>query len=292
MLTGFYNTKRVFPFLLVIPTILLIFGVQIYPVFYAINLTLHDVDFIVPGPFVGLENFRDVLSDDVFWTVLGNSFRFAFGSLVGVLVLGFGLALILNQRIRFRAGFRAIVLLPWVMSSIVSMTLVKWMLTPNYGLVNAFLVTVGLSAVSFLTDPTWAPLAVIGGNVWRSTAYVMVLVLAGLQSIPEVLYEAARIDGATATQRFWSITLPLIRTPLLIICVILTMSYFSIVVPTMVITAGGPGMTTETLDLHMYNTAFVDFRIDEAACMGMAIFVINIAFSLIYIRLLRSEVYY
>ncbi len=281
-----------FPFLLISPTIILILGVQIYPVFYAMNLTVHDVSFITPGPFVGLANFRRLFSNLYFWNGLRNSFRFTFGSLAGVLIMGFTLALILNQPIRFRATFRTVVLVPWVITMVVSMTLVKWMLTYDYGLVNALLVTLGLPRVAFLSQPNLAAGSVILANVWRSSAYVMVLVLAGLQAIPSVLYEAAKIDGAKAIQRFFYVTLPLIKTPLLITCVILTMSYFSIVIPTLIITGGGPSISTETLDLLMFRTAFVEFHIDVAACMGMVIFAVNIIFSLIYIRLLRSEVYY
>jgi len=248
--------------------------------------------FITTIGFTGLRNYRSIFSDPLVWNSIINGFVYTFGSLGGAVVLGLILAIILNEPLRGRNVFRGVILIPWIVTQIVSMTQLKWMLNYDYGLVNFALGIVGIRPIDFLADLDMAMATVIGSNIWRSMAYPMILILAGLQSIPPTLYEAAQIDGASFMQRIIFISLPLIKMPLLIICIILTISYFTLIIPILVLTAGGPAGSTETIALRMYNEAFVNFRLGIASSLGVVIFIINLALGLLYLKVLRSETVY
>jgi multiple sugar transport system permease protein len=282
---------RVLPYALVAPTLLLVLSFIAVPALYGVVISLHRVQFIRLGRFVGLQNYRDLLADPRTWTNAAVSFTFVFASVALTVVLGFALALLLNQPLVFRRTFRTIVLLPWITSYVVTYSIAKWMLNTDLGLVNHALRSLGLSGVEWLNDPTMAMASLVSVNVWRSTPYAAVLLLAGLQSLPEEIYQAAAVDGATTLRRFRALTLPLMRTPLLVILVLLTISDFNVVVAMLVLTGGGPGIATEALSVRMYNEAFVNFRMGPAASISVVIFLLNVAISAVYFRLLKAEAY-
>jgi ABC-type sugar transport system permease subunit len=167
--------------------------------------------------------------------------------------------------------------------------LVRWLLDHDYGLVNATLSAIAVAPISFLSSADMAMLSLIGTNVWRSTAFGMVLMLAALQSIPAEVQEAASVDGASWLSRLRTITLPLMRTPLLIVIVILTMGYLQSVTPVLVLTGGGPGYSTELLSLRMWNEAFRNFRMDQAATVAVTILCVDIVLTVVYFRILRDR---
>jgi len=280
---------RILPYVLVAPTLLLVLAFIALPALYGVLISLHRVRFVRLETFVGMRNYIDLLSDPRTWANFRVSFTFVFGSVAVTVALGMGLALLLNHALVGRRAFRTIVLLPWITSYVVTYSIARWMFNTDLGLINEILRSVGLSGVEWLNDPTMAMVSLILVNVWRSTPYAAVLLLAGLQSLPDEIYQAAAVDGATALRRFFSVTIPLMRVPLMVILVLLTISDFNVVVAMLVLTGGGPGIATEALSVRMYNEAFVNFRMGPAASICVMIFVINVVISLFYFRLLRSQ---
>lgn len=278
-----------YPYILVAPTLVFLIVLVFYPALYTVYLSVHEVSFITVGKYLGLRSFSRRLADPRVWNSIKVGFTYTFGTMAGSVLLGFILANVLNMDIWGRRFFRTVILVPWVITEIVSMTQVKWMVNYDYGLINQFRRGLGLGPIEFLGDPVYAMLTVIGANIWRSTAFAMVLILAALQTIPRHLYEASQLDGASAVRQAISITLPLIRMTLLILAIVLTMSYFTRIVPIMVLTGGGPGAATEIIGLKMYDEAFIQFRMNDAAVLGVILFVINLVMAIIYYRVLATK---
>lgn len=278
-----------FPYLLVAPTLLLIIGFTVVPAVYALIMSLSEVDYISVTRFVGLQHYADVLGDPETLTNLAVTLKFVGTSIVGYVVVAFCLAIVLNQKVAARAFFRTVVLIPWVTTQVVSTLVIKWMLDFDLGIVNATLRRLSLDPVSFLSDPHNALLTLVGITVWRASPYGMVLLLAGLQTVPGELYEAAAVDGAHAVQRFFAITLPLIRGPMLIMLVMESMGMVSLVTPILVLTGGGPGNATEVLALRLFKEAFTNFNMGTGATIAILIFALDVVLSLIYISLLHRR---
>jgi multiple sugar transport system permease protein len=278
------------PYLMVAPALLAIGAFSLLPTLYGVLVSLYRVEFVELLTFVGLRNYAEVLADPRFWNSVRVSFTFTGCSVALTFVGGFGLALLGNQRVRFRSAFRTIALLPWVTSYVVTYLIFRWILNADFGLLNALLVEgFGLPRINWLGDPTLALAALVGVDVWRAAPYAMVLLLAGLQGIPHELYEAAAIDGATRIRSFFAVTLPLMRPTILVLLVLLTIVDFNVVVAMLVLTGGGPGAATEAMSLRMYNEAFTYTRMGPASAIAMIIFAANLVLSGIYIRLLRTE---
>lgn len=278
------------PYLMVAPALVAIGAFSLLPTLYGVLVSLYRVEFVELLTFVGLRNYAEVLADPRFWNSVRVSFTFTGCSVALTFVGGFGLALLGNQRVRFRSAFRTIALLPWVTSYIVTYLIFRWILNADFGLLNALLVEgFGLPRINWLGDPALALAALVGVDVWRAAPYAMVLLLAGLQGIPHELYEAAAIDGATRVRSFFAVTLPLMRPTILVLLVLLTIIDFNVVVAMLVLTGGGPGAATEAMSLRMYNEAFTYTRMGPASAIAMIIFAANLVLSGIYIRLLRTE---
>ena len=279
------------PYLLVLPTVLLILAFTLVPAAYGLIISLHRVQYVRLGSFIGLENYADVLFQERTLVNLRNSFSLALGSVAVTFLVGFALALALNERVIGRPILRTLVMIPWVTSYVVATLLAKWMVDFDLGVINQSLRSLGLPAIAFLGDPINAMLTLIVANTWLAAPYAMLLLLAGLQGIPQELYEAAAVDGASKPRRFLTMTLPLMRHAILILLLLLTIRDFSILVSILVLTGGGPGYLTETLTVRMYWEAFTNFRMGTASAVATTIFAINMIFSLLYLRLMRTEQY-
>lgn len=280
------------PYLMVAPALLVICLFSLGPTLYGMIISLYRVEFVELLSFVGLRNYTEVLGDPRFWSSVRVSFVFTGASVPLTVFIGFGLALLGNQNVRFRSAFRTITLIPWITSYVVTYLVFRWILQGDIGLLNAVLVQVfGLQRMPWLSDPTLAMVSLIGVNIWRSAPHAMVLLLAGLQGISQELLEAASIDGAGRIRSFFSITLPLMRPTLLITIVLLTIIDFNVVVAMLVLTGGGPGNSTEAMSLHMYHEAFTYLRMGPASAIAVIIFGINLVLTGIYIRVLRTERY-
>jgi ABC-type sugar transport system permease subunit len=280
------------PYLMLAPAMLAIGLFSLLPTFYGMLISVYRVEFVQLLSFVGAANYVGVLSDPKFWNSVRVSFTFTAISMLLSVGIGFGLALVANQAVRFRDLFRTVALLPWVTSYVVTYLIFRWILNADYGLLNAlFVEALGWPRIQWLGDPTLAMACLILVNVWRGAPYAMVLLLAGLQGIAQELYEAAAIDGASRARSFFSVTLPLMRTPLLVLIVLTTITDFNVVVAMLVLTGGGPGTATESMSLRMYYEAFTYARMGSASAIAMIIFAINLLLTLFYVRVLRTERY-
>lgn len=277
------------PYAMVAPAVLVLGVFSLAPTLYGALVSLYNVQFVELLEFVGLDNYAAVFTDPDFWGSFRVSAVFTVASVCLTVVLGFCLALLAKQPLRLVPAFRTLSMTPWVTSYIVVYLIFKWILNYDDGLINAGLASVGGPKIGWLTDPVLAMLSLVVVDAWRSAPYAMILLLAGLQTIPEELYEAAATDGASRWTSFWRMTLPLMRLPLTVVLVLLTIVNLNTLVAMLVLTGGGPGRATEPLSLYMYNQAFQYFRMGPAASIAMFIFVLNLVLAMAYVRLLRAE---
>jgi multiple sugar transport system permease protein len=277
------------PYLMVAPAVIVLSVFSLAPTLYGALVSLYNVQFVQLLEFVGLDNYVTVLTSPDFWESLRVSLVFTACSVALTVVLGFGLALLANRPLGLVSAFRTLAVVPWITSYVVVYLIFRWILNYDDGLANVALASIDLSRVGWLTTPTLAMGSLIVIDTWRSAPYAMILLLAGLQTIPMELYEAAATDGASGWRAFWSMTLPLMKLPLAIVLVLLTIVNFNTLVAMLVLTGGGPGRATEPLSLLMYNQAFEYFRMGPAASIAMLIFALNLILTTSYVRLLRSD---
>jgi multiple sugar transport system permease protein len=270
------------------PAIVLVLLVSIYPVFDAMTLSLYATRYAEKVRFVGMQNYVDLIRDPVIWNAGANSLIYTLGSLFVVIPFSLGVALLLNRPSRMQGILRTIAILPWVISQTVTALLWAWLLNADFGPITYGVDALTGVRVAILASPAWAMAALIWINVWSSYPQATLLLLAALQTIPRELYEAAHIDGAGKASSFRHITLPLIKSTVLVIVIQLTLLYFNMVTLVYVFTGGGPLSSTETLALRVLKTSFEDWNLGHGAALGLIITFINLAFSLLYIRTLRG----
>ena len=263
------------------------------PVGAALVLAFYEWDLLLGADYVGLANFRELLFDDrVFREAFVNTAYFALVSVPLAVVAGLVAALLVNQALRWVVVFRSIFLLPYVTITVALSLVWKWLYLPDIGLVNRMLALVGIDGPSWLTSSTWAMPALIVMSVWKSFGYNMVLFLAGLQSVPQHLYEAAKIDGASPWQRFRDVTLPMLSPTTFFVVIISIIGSFQVFDQALVMTNGGPGTATTTLVLYIYQVGFQSFHMGYAAAIAWILFAIVFVFTVIQFRAQRRWVTY
>jgi ABC-type sugar transport system permease subunit len=289
----FLERQTVLGPLLVLPLLLVVIGLLAYPVASALLISLQDKVIGQPGRFIGLENYRALLFEDVrFRQVVGNSVLFTLVSVAAKLVVGMGMALILNQQFPFRGFFRGWLLLPWVTPIFVCALTARWMFDGSAGVINYVLQRLGIIElpIAWLGMGATAMAAVIITNIWRGFPFFGVTLLAAMQSIPGELYEAAEIDGANAWQRFWHITLPSLRTVLVIVTLLSTIWTFNDFTIVWMLTGGGPAFATHIFATYAYHVGFIGSRLGYAVAVSMVITPVLIALILLLSPLiLRGE---
>ena len=278
--------------LFLLPSLVVVIAVTFYPIVYAIRVSLYQTSYLKMVKFFGVGHYVKFLQESLGWHNVLNSMVYTFGSLAVALPLGMILALMLNHDIRFRVLFRTLIIVPWIISQIVTALLWGWLLNPQFGPVNYFIREWFGAPFDFLGQTSSAMPTLIMTNVWRSFPYPMLLLLAALQTVPEEFYEAAKVDGATALQRFWRITLPMIRNTLLITTIMLSLHYFNMITLPFILTGGGPVGVTDVMSLRVYREAFSFYHMGLASAIAVYIFAFNIVFSLLYIKILRTEALY
>jgi multiple sugar transport system permease protein len=262
------------------------------PIAFAAYLSLHRWDIVVPDkPYVGLENFREIAQDPAFWNSLKNTFVYTLNVPIAMIV-SLGVALMLNRRLKGVAFLRALYFLPSV-TSLVAIALVwMWIYHPTFGVANFVLALIGLGPVPWLNSSSTAMISVIIFSIWLSLGYQMVVFLAGLQGIPEQLYDAARIDGANSWQRFWRVTLPLLKPTTFFILVTSVIGSFQVFTSIYIMTAGGPVGSTDVLVYHIYQAAWEELRMGYASAMSWVLFVIIMIATWLQFKILGNEVEY
>jgi multiple sugar transport system permease protein len=273
------------PYVLIAPAVAVLLALSIYPLIYSITVSLS------VGDAWGIGNFTRLLSDNFFLTAMAHTFVYAAAALTCEFLLGLGLALLLDKQIRGRTLFRAGLLVPMMLPPVVAAVVWRLMLNPNFGAINGTLKQVGINtdALTWTASPKLAMLSVIAVDVWQWTPFVFLVLLAGLQAIPQEPYEAALIDGSSRWQTFRHVTLPLLKPAILIVLLLRTMDLLRVFDQIFILTEGGPGFATETISLYIYRTAFRFFDFGYAAAMSFVLLALTNVISIFYIRFLRRE---
>jgi multiple sugar transport system permease protein len=280
------------------PFLILFVVFTLGPVLAALFLSFTRFDGIQPPRWVGLENYYQVLfgkeaATKLFWKSLGNTIYYAVAQVGLEMVCGLALAVLVNSRLlKAKTMWRVVYYVPVVTSAVVSSLIWLWLYNPQGGLLNMILESLGLSPLKWLSDPKLAMPSIILMSVWQGAGWSMVIYLAGLQGIPESLYEAARIDGANGRQQFRSITLPLLMPVTLFVVIIGFIGALQMFSPVYVMTQGGPLNSTITVTYQMWQTAFRFFRLGYASAMSFLLFLVILAISLINNRVFGARVEY
>lgn len=251
--------------------------------------SLYRVDFFELTEFRGFGNYWRVLTSPMVVAAFFATTIFTAGALTLTLTVGFALALYLERDTHWNVAMRAVALVPYVISMLVGSLLLRWMFSRDAGLIGAALGPFGFGDATILADPQLAMAALIFNAVWRDSAFAMILLLAGLKSIPPELYDAARVDGASAFYRFRRITLPLMRIPILITVVRLMIHFVNVLTFALILTGGGPNNSTQTLGLAMYRLGFVEFRMGEANALAFLVFLFNLVLIAVNLILFRQR---
>jgi multiple sugar transport system permease protein len=260
--------------LFLMPSLVGFFIFTAFPVVAAIGLAFYDYDLLLGREFNGLDNFRDLAKDGVFRAAVVNTFYFTLVSVPLSVVLGLGAALLVNEALRGVVFFRTIYLLPYVTVTVAVALVWRWIYLPDVGLMNTFLGWFGINGPNWLSSETWAMPGIIIMSVWKSFGYNMVIFLAGLTAIPQHLYDAAKVDGANAWRRFLHITLPMLSPTTLFVMVISLIGSFQVFDQALVMTNGGPGTSTTTLVLYIYQAGFQSYKMGYASAIAVVLFVI------------------
>ncbi|MEX2974331.1 carbohydrate ABC transporter permease [Streptomyces sp. C184] len=241
--------------------------------------------------FTGLDNYKAVLTDGVFWDRLGWTVTWTVACVSITFLTGLALANMLNRSLRGRTFYRLALILPWAIPAFISVFTWRMLYNEKNGILNKLLAGGGIDAVPWLNDPTWAKLSVIAVNVWLGVPFMLVALLGGLQSIPGELYEAAEMDGASAWQRFRHITVPGLRAVSSTVILLSTIWTFNMFPVIFLLTRGGPGDATEILVTYAYRLSFVDSprNFSESAAWGVLILVLLSAVAVVYRRALRKQ---
>ena len=284
--------ERLSGYLYLVPVGVVLGGTVLFPILKAMHMSLYNHVLIKPQEYryVGLANYVRLLHDDVFWLSLWNSFVWVFGSVSFQFLGGFVGALLLHESFRGRALVRTLTLLPWIIPGVVVALIWEFIYQPNYGLLNDLLARAGWMGerVAWLANPNLAMPAVIFTNIWRGVPFFAIMLLAGLQAIPTELYEAARVDGASVTQRFWHLTLPMLR-PIIVVAtatrIIWTFNYADLI---FVMTSGGPANATQITSTYTLLQAYSNLDFGYAATLSVALLLIMLAFTVFYLRVTRG----
>ena len=271
----------------VLPAVIALSLVTVYPVLSVLFMSLHRKLLLFDiSEYTGFDNYRFLLADDRFWNAFDNTVYFTAMSVSLELLLGLGIALLLNRTFRFRGIVTALVLVPWAIPTVVSARMWEWMYNTDFGILNHLL---GMK-INWLGSPFWAMNAAIVMDVWKTTPFVAILLLAGLKMIPRDLYQAARIDGAGTWSIFRRITLPLLMPVVLVVLIFRTMDAFRVFDAVYVLTGGGPANTTETLSIYAYKVLFQTLQFGYGSTLAVVVFLCVGAISLLYLRALKAEV--
>ncbi|WP_265521130.1 carbohydrate ABC transporter permease [Oerskovia flava] len=252
------------------------------PVFALFYVSFTNWNVFGAAQWTGLDNYTRLFGDASFQKALFNTFYYSVFHIPLTLAASLGLALLLNRKLRGVAFFRTVAFFPYITSVVAIAVVWNMLFSPEFGPINQFLRAIGIdNPPGWTTSATWAMPAVILVSVWREMGYYMLLLLAGLQTVPAQLYEAARMDGANAWQRFWNVTLPGLRPTMFFVTVMLTIQSFKIFDLILVMTNGGPGQSTLVLSQYIYQKGFVENQFGYASAVSVALFAICLVVTII-----------
>jgi len=274
------------PYLFLFPALLMLTLTVFWPALQAFYLSLFSYDLLTPPAWVGLKNFQRLWTDEVFWETLKNTFLYL---IIVVPVLVFApliLAILVNQKLRGMNGFRTAYYVPVVISMVVAGIAWKWLYAEN-GFFNQLLNAIAIPPIPWLTSPNVALFSVMAVTIWKGLGYYMVIYLAGLQSIPLELYEAASIDGSDGFKKHWDITLPLMKPYMVLVGVISAISSTKVFEEVYIMTQGGPRNSSKTIVYYLYERAFQQLDLGYACTIGLILFLIVLGLSILRLAIER-----
>jgi multiple sugar transport system permease protein len=281
-------------YLYVLPAFVVMLIVIAYPIYYTIDLSFYNTPpslQLRDKNFVGFDNYTIILSSEVFWRVTLNTFIWTIASTVFAFALGLGAALALNRDFAGRAVLRAIFIIPWVISAVAASYIWKWIYHSDFGVIGAVLVQLGLASrpPNFIDSVTTVLPSLIVVNVWREFPFAMIMLTAGLQTVPDQLLRAAKVDGASAWQRFWHVTFPHLRGVSTVTVLLLAVSNFNSFIIPWIMTGGGPSNASHIWITHIYELAFGRQRWGIAAAYSVLLFIILMTLGYFYVRALSGN---
>lgn len=283
--------RQVTPYLFLLPALLLLGLTVFYPALQAffLSFTRYEYDITQPPIWIGLENFQRLLTDSLFWKTLRNTVVYLIGVVPVLVIVPLGLAILVNQLLPGIRWFRAAYYTPVIISMVVAGIAWRWLYAET-GLFNQVLRALNLSqeGIPWLTSPQFALFSVMLVTIWKGLGYYMVIYLAGLQSIPDDLYEAAAIDGSDGWRKHLDITVPLMRPYLFLVAVISAISATKVFEEVYIMTQGGPRSSSKTLVYYVYESAFQDLEISYACTIGLAMFLLILVLSVVRLLLNRQ----
>ena len=285
---GLGSRERRFAFWLILPTFVGLTAILLYPSAQTILWSFQH--YVLTDPLqhnFTLSNYTQLFHDHVFWLALKFTIFYAVLSVLGQTIVGLGVALMANREFRGRGLFRAALLFPWMMPTVITAVVWRFMYDPNYGLFNGVLQRLGLPhSFVWLGSPTLAVIALFLVAIWKVNSFAALVFLAGLQSIPASVYEAADVDGATAWQRFSRITMPMLRPTILVVLVLRTVEALQAFDIIYGLTLGGPGYSTLNLPLYLYQQAIQGLNFGYGSAMGVVLAIMISAFAVFYVKVL------
>lgn len=273
------------------PALILLMVFLIIPIFASLYLSFTDFNVFAMtdwsrARFVGFRNFVELFKDDLFWKALFNTFYCLIVAMPTTVVLSLLAAVLLNrEHTLFKKFFKVSFFLPFVTNTVAIAVVWSWLLNPTYGLLNWFLSLFGIKGPNWLGDPRWAMPSIIMLVVWKAVGYNTILFLAGLQNIPDFLYEAAELDGATSWQRFWYITLPMLRPTTVFVTTMMIIGYLQLFEEPYMLTQGGPLNSTLSIVLYLYRQGFRFFKLGYASSIAVILFLMIASLTLLRLKL-------
>lgn len=261
-------------------------------ILYSLYLSFTDYDMFGTPEWVGLENYiKAFTNDEYFYQYFGNTFYFAIVLVPVVLVISLFLAILINKKVgRLTKAYRVALFLPSITSTVAVSMVWLWIFNPDMGILNNFLTAIGFhNPPMWLSDPEWSKPALIIMRVWQMSGYYMLLFLAGLQTIPETLYEAAEVDGASSWQRFTCITVPMLSNTTFVVVILLIIESFNMFESIFVMTEGGPLGSTSTIMYYIYEQGFMSYNMGYASALAWIFFALILVFTLIQFRFRREQ---
>ena len=261
-------------------------------ILYSLYLSFTDYDMFGTPEWVGLENYiKAFTNDEYFYQYFGNTFYFAIVLVPVVLVISLFLAILINKKVgKLTKAYRVALFLPSITSTVAVSMVWLWIFNPDMGILNNFLTAIGFhNPPMWLSDPEWSKPALIIMRVWQMSGYYMLLFLAGLQTIPETLYEAAEVDGASSWQRFTRITVPMLSNTTFVVVILLIIESFNMLESIFVMTEGGPLGSTSTIMYYIYEQGFMSYNMGYASALAWIFFALILVFTLIQFRFRREQ---
>ncbi len=283
--------NRITEYVFTLPAMVILIALLLYPFCYGIYISFFKTNLINNWKFVGLENYIDAFFQEELWASLLVTLKFTAYVVIGHFILGFIFAIILNRDIKGRTFFRAVLLLPWLFPEVVVANLFKWMFHASTGIVNGVLLSFGVieEEMLWISNPDFALPIVVLACIWKGFPLIMIQILAGLQTISKEIKEAAIIDGANMWQVFLHVTLPGMKKTLMVSLILDTIWWFKHITMIHLITGGGPGSITNTISMDIYKRAFEFFNFGSSAAIAVFVFIMCIAMSLLYRRMLKDD---